>query len=156
MRELCALFKSSFLIIGIGSPLRSDDQAGLLLCDELINRNVNCIKCEYGIENCLDIVNEVKPEILVVIDTALFKGGTPGDIILVNERNLEENILPITTHGIPLKTIVELLKAMGSIKEFYLLGIYPKTLEIGLEVSSEVYEAAINLANRVKECVKVN
>lgn len=152
-REICDLFQDSFLITGIGSPLRSDDQVGLLLCDELMNIGLNCLKCEYGLENCVDHVSEVKPKRLIVIDAAIFDNAEPGDIVIASEDNLQsEEIKPISTHNIPLRVIVDMLKNTGVIEELYIIGIYPQTLEIGLEITPPIQIALKTLVNDIKKC----
>jgi len=150
----CNIFKGNFLIVGIGSPLRSDDQAGLILCDILNQNGVNCIKCEYGFENCVDIVIEKSPEKLVIIDTAIFSGGNPGDVIFLNSIEAFDSTCLLTTHNIPIGFLLNTIKELSSIREVYIIGIYPRNLEIGLEVSREVTNSLYILAESIVKCFK--
>jgi hydrogenase maturation protease len=150
----CNIFKGNFLIVGIGSPLRSDDQAGLILCDILNQNGVNCIKCEYGFENCVDIVIEKSPEKLVIIDTAIFSGGNPGDVIFLDSIEAFDSTCILTTHNIPIGFLLNTIKELSSIREVYIIGIYPRNLEIGLEVSREVTNSLYILAESIVKCFK--
>lgn len=150
----CNIFKGNFLIVGIGSPLRSDDQAGLILCDILNQNGVNCIKCEYGFENCVDIVIEKNPEKLVIIDTAIFSGGNPGDVIFLDSIEAFDSTCILTTHNIPIGLLLNTIKELSSIREVYIIGIYPRNLEIGLEVSREVTNSLHILAESIVKCFK--
>jgi len=150
----CNIFKGNFLIVGIGSPLRSDDQAGLILCDILNQNGVNCIKCEYGFENCVDIVIEKSPEKLVIIDTAIFSGGNPGNVIFLNSIEAFDSTCLLTTHNIPIGFLLNTIKELSSIREVYIIGIYPRNLEIGLEVSREVTNSLYILAESIVKCFK--
>lgn len=153
MSDFCSIFQHPFLIIGVGSPLRQDDQAGLIVCDELNKDNVLCLKCEYGIENCFDEVLKYKPKTLVVVDTVIYKNGKPGEIVVVGEEAIDTISTAISTHYIPFKSIIEILKDAGSISEVYVIGIHPRILEVGFELSEEVALAISELVQRVKQCI---
>lgn len=150
----CSIFKGNFLIVGVGSPLRSDDQAGLVLCDILSQNGVNCVKCEYGLENCVDIVIEKSPEKLIVIDSAIFSGGHPGDVIFLDNIESLDSTYLLTTHSIPLGLLLSAIKELVSPQEVYIIGIYPRNLEIGFEVSSEVARSLHILAENIVKCLK--
>jgi hydrogenase 3 maturation protease len=152
--DLCSLLKRSFLILGLGSPLRQDDQAGLIACDLLAERGIECFKCEYGLENCIDMFRDVHIETLVLIDTALFRGGTPGEVIIAGEESIEDLGLAISTHYIPLKVLLDYMKSVGIYKSLVVIGIYPKNLDIGEEVSSEVLKAVESIVNMIKLCIE--
>lgn len=155
LSRLCSIVShENTLIVGIGSPLRSDDAAGLLLCDLLVTKGVNCIKCEYGLENCIDVVALIKPERLLVIDTALFENGKPGDVVIASTEALDDEISLVTTHSIPLKLVLRVLQESYGVKDVHLLGIYPKSLEVGINVSDEVYTTLLRLVDVITKCLE--
>jgi len=150
LNELKRIICDNTLIVCIGSPLRSDDRAGLILCDKLIEKNVRKIVCEYGLENCIhDIVN-VDPRILLVVDAVYSRKLNPGDIVLVefNEFNLE-GIEFTSTHSIPLEVVIEIIKKITKIEKIYLLGIMVKNIDIGLELSFEIENSVSKLADLI-------
>lgn len=111
--------------------------------------------CEYGLENCLGDIYSRRPKTLIVVDAAVFEGGSPGDVIVASESNLlEDRLQPVSTHSIPLHVIVDMLKREGVVERVYVVGIHPKTLEIGVEVSREVLETIKSLADVVASCVE--
>ncbi|MEM2025139.1 MAG: hydrogenase maturation protease [Desulfurococcaceae archaeon] len=152
--KLCGIFKESFLIVGLGSPLRGDDQAGLLVCEELQSLGVECIKCEYGLENCTDYVMAKKPRALIILDAALFENGCPGDIVVTDEGAIAEGNIIVSTHSIPLRVVLSALKSERAFEKVFLIGIYPDRLDLGLDVSSAVLTSVNKLANYISTCVK--
>lgn len=153
MKDFCSLFQNNFLILGLGSPLRQDDQAGLIACDELARYGITCIKCEYGLENCIGEIENYHPHRLVIIDAALFKNGKPGDVIVVASDSIEDYGLVISTHSIPQTLILDMLKKTIGVEEVFIIGIYPKTLDLGLEISFEVLSAVKSIAEKIIECL---
>jgi hydrogenase 3 maturation protease len=141
------------LILGVGSPLRQDDQLGLIVCDELSKNGVFCVKCEYGVENCLDEIMKYKPRNLIVVDAVSYRNGKPGEIVLVGEESLDTVASLISSHYISFKYIVDILKNMELVEKVFVIGVYPKILGIGLELSSEVESAIVELTHRIKNCV---
>lgn len=153
--NLCTIFHpSDTLVLGVGSPLRSDDSAGLLLCDLLVERGVSCGRCEYGIENCVDVVAERKPSTLIIVDAAFFEDGKPGDIVVSTAESVNDTVRLVTTHNIPLRLVLEILRQFGSVTRVYVVGVYPKSLEIGYTISREVYLAVVKLANEFAKCLE--
>ncbi|MCY0868255.1 MAG: hydrogenase maturation protease [Desulfurococcus sp.] len=145
------LLEGSTLIIGLGSPLRMDDQAGLLLCDELTSRGVECVKCEYGLENCLSEMKGARR--IIIVDAVLYEDAKPGEIVIVGEDALLEKYSLATTHSIPLKTLLKLMHESG-IEEIYIIGIVPQSLDYGLEVSEVVRESVRRLVAAFIEAIK--
>lgn len=152
--DICSIFSGSFLIIGLGSPIRRDDQAGLIACDELNNTGLICVRCDYGLEHCLSDIVEKKPRRLVIIDSVLYENGKPGEVIISDDSSLGENLSLITTHNIPVSRVIDYLKTNGVVHQVYIIGIYPKDIEIGLEISFEVRSAIDLLVNKIKECFR--
>lgn len=155
LRErLCTLVQGRFLIVGIGSPLKGDDQAGLLACSELQSRGVECVSCEYGLENCIDYIIERRPRVLIILDTVLFEGGRPGDIVIIGEDAIVEGAPLVSTHTISLRALLNVLKVWGAIKEVFIIGVYPESLELGADVSYSVLNSVKMLIDRMSECIK--
>lgn len=151
----CSLLaRADTLILGVGSPLRSDDRAGLLFCDLLADKGLACVKCEYGIENCVESIYERKPKRLVIVDAALFNDGKPGDVVLTVDEDVEERISLTTTHSLPVKLVLKMLRETVGIEEVYIVGIYPRSLEIGEQVSDEVQRSLLSLAEKFAECFR--
>lgn len=153
LENFCTIFShKDTLILGTGSPLRSDDAAGLALCELLAKKGVNCVQCEYGIENCIDLIANIKPRTLVVVDAAFFPDGKPGEVVVASSSDVEDFVHIATTHSLPIKLVLRVLKELCNVESVYFIGIYPKNLEIGTTISEEVRETIAKLADKIAEC----
>lgn len=151
---LCSLFSYDHVFIGIGSPIRRDDQAGLLACDELNRIGLDCLRCEYGLENCIDEVINRKPRNLVIIDAVLYEGGRPGELVLADYSSIINNTYLLTTHSIPLDKLIDYLRASDVVEKVYIIGIYPRDIDIGFEISFEVKAAIDELISYIRQCLE--
>ncbi len=137
----------------VGSPLRRDDRAALILVDKLGSEqrgNILFLKCEYGLENCLSEITSFKPEVLVVVDAVYAEELEPGEVILTSKEHLREKIGLVTTHNIPITLVLETLQREAGVKEVYLLGIRVKDTGFGEEVSIEVLSSIDKLLEIIK------
>lgn len=150
-RLLC---RRNALIACTGSPLRMDDRAGLVLYSKLAERGYHVVECEYGLENCLIEIVEQKPEVLLVVDAVYGEKLNPGDIVLVDENSLEDTVFPVSTHSIPLKQIIDMIKSRAGVKQVFLLGIRAKNLGIGDEISEEVLSSINYLADLISKAIE--
>ncbi|ADV64652.1 hydrogenase maturation protease [Desulfurococcus mucosus] len=141
---LANLIGEDTVIAGVGSPLRMDDRAGLVFCDKLLAKGFKCIKCEYGLENCINEIRESGAVRLVVVDAVLYEGAEPGEIVVASGDALAEKYSLATTHTLPVKTVLRILGETG-VREVYVVGIAPKQLGYGLEVSDKVAESVEKL-----------
>jgi len=145
---------SRLIILGIGNPLRGDDALGveiLRLLENKVPRNVSLIEGGSVPENFIGKIKSLAPSHILLIDAAHF-GGNPGE---VNFMSPEETIgLAISTHTIPLYLTAELIKEATDAKVL-LLGIQPKKIDLGEEISYEVKEAIKKVAETIIETLKI-
>jgi len=133
----------------VGSLLRADDRAGLLVCDMLRESGVeNYVVCEYGLENCLSEISSLRPQALLIIDAVYAEDLEAGDVVFLDEEALrgEESYKPVSTHSIPLDMIISIVKSEYGVEKTYLLGIVAKRLDVSLDVSPEVLRASRSVA----------
>ncbi|AFL66405.1 hydrogenase maturation protease [Desulfurococcus amylolyticus] len=140
------ILSGKVLVAGVGSPLRMDDQAGLVFCDKLVERGIACIKCEYGLENCISEILNAEVEKLVIVDAVIYRGARPGEIVIASEDSLAEKYSLATTHTMPFGLLSRMIHDAG-IKEVYVVGVVPLNLDYGVEISSEVAESIEKLVN---------
>lgn len=133
------LCNNNVLVACIGSPLRRDDSAGLVLCNKLISRGFKLLLCEYGLENCIDEIINTKPRVLLIIDAIYSEKLEPGDIALIDFNQIESKEISFTsTHNIPINIVIEFIKQTTPLDKIYLLGLMVKNIDIGIELSLEV------------------
>jgi len=142
-------------LLGIGSELRSDDAAGMLVA-ELVQvysggaKPGMPLKVFMGATAPENLTGEIKkfaPSHLIFVDTASF-GGKPGDIMVLKPENV--NNYSFSTHKLPIKVMIDYL--LQSIRtEVLIIGIQPKSIEFGEPPSSEIKEAVKGVAKIIEE-----
>ena len=144
-----------WLIICIGTDLRSDDRAGLEVCRRLnsIGVGVRTLVCEYGIENCFHSIVTANKDSIMIIDSAIVPSTEPGTIVAINEDEISD-FTPLTTHTLPLTLALEILRKKMRLSKIVILGITVKNLDIGLEMSPEVEKAVRDLVSALTTCLQ--
>lgn len=137
------------VLLGVGSDLRGDDAAGMLVASRL----KSCLKVVFGAtapENLTGEVRRLKPTHLIIVDAAQM--GKKAGTIEVIEPDRAEGVT-FTTHQLPLNILTHYLKQEVGC-EVILIGIQPKTLKFGKPVSSEVKSSVSKLATLIKNILK--
>ena len=118
------------VLIGIGNPLRRDDNIGVKIIEGLegnVPPSVLLIKSETIPENFLEPIIQFKPTHVLLIDAALLD-TKPGSIKLMH--SLPVSRLPISTHILPLQLFCEYLTKLINPK-IALLLIQPEDTSFG-------------------------
>ncbi len=145
-----------YYLICVGTRLRSDDAAGLRLCELLLSRGFpegRIIMCEFGLENCTPIIEELSVRKALLIDAALIsgQGGETPNYFIASLSSINDSITFVTTHSIPINLVVELLRREGLFDDVWVLGIVARDLSLGEELSPEVRETVNYLADLIIE-----
>ena len=126
---------NTILFVGIGNRLKSDDTIGIYICEELKQSGrKQVLIVESGIEKFVGKINMMNPDILVFVDCTDFN-KEPGYFKLFPISETIDNTLH--THTISLLRISEFFKM-----QTYVLGIQPKFVGFGEEISPEVIKSA--------------
>ena len=136
--DLKKILNGKVVILGIGNPLKGDDAVGAELVDRIENlNNLDCIKCEIHPENYTREIISKNPDTLIIVD-AVNINGNPGDVVLLESEQLNDECLD--AHRIPLSVLIKYLK--NYIKDnIYILGIQPKIISYGSNLSKEILES---------------
>ncbi|TLX75753.1 hydrogenase maturation protease [Labilibacter sediminis] len=136
------------LFTGIGNVLKRDDGVGVFISNRILNSaNVGTLTVEVSIENYIGKINSLAPDILVLIDCVHFNRH-PGYFELLEVDRIQD--FTTNTHNISLKKINELF----NMPAILVLGIQPRSVHFGEEMSVEVQHAAnriIDLINTKAE-----
>jgi hydrogenase 3 maturation protease len=127
------------VLVGVGSDLRGDDGAGLLVAEKIKDQRSK-IKILVGgtaPENLTGEIKRLKPSHLIIVDSADFK-AQPGTVEVVGYDKIGGH--SFSTHSAPLKMMIDYLLADISFVPI-VIGIQPKSLEFGAPVSPEVLAA---------------
>lgn len=142
-------------VLGIGSELRGDDIAGILVAQSILKRNrTKRLKAFLGgtaPENITGQIRKFKPSHTIIIDTAEMK-ESPGTILLLKPEELSKDIT-FSTHKMPAEVLIEyLIKSMGSAVTF--IGIQPSTVKFGVKPSKKVAGSARQVASAILGAIK--
>jgi len=128
------------LIVGIGNLLCRDEGIGVHVIQEMKNMklpdHIDLLDMGTSTMDLISYLEGVKK--LIVID-ALKAGGSPGTIyrcrpgdLLANEEG------PISLHEIGVLETLSMAKKMGVEINTVIIGVEPKVLDWGMELSDEV------------------
>ena len=132
-------------VLGIGSPLRGDDAAGVLAARDIAEKLKRASKPRLKVfigetapENLTGPIKEYSPTHLIVLDAA-DTGNRPGHIELI-EPDWIGTGASFSTHSLPVHVLIQYLHAHLKC-DIILLGIQPASCEFGLPVSRSVQRA---------------
>lgn len=137
-------------ILGLGSSLRGDDAAGLVLVEELKknlrgkrkSRPLKIFSCGTTPESFTGEIKKFKPSHILIVD-AVDMNKKAGGISIVDIQTESANV-SFSTHSLPIKIFIDYLFHFLRC-QFSVLGIQPKSIEFGSPRSAEV-NAAIKKA----------
>ena len=133
-------------LIGVGSQLRGDDAAGMLVARSLARVKFKKIKVFFGEsapENITGQIKEYKPTHIVIVDAAHIHKKA-GSIKLLSSKD-EFSGFSFSTHKMPLKVMLDYL--LGFFKfEAIIIGIQPKETGFMQKPTPEVRSAVNKVA----------
>ena len=144
-------------VLGVGSELRGDDAAGLLIAEQLkcLSEGIKgrALKVLIGgtaPENLTSEIKRFKPDCLIIIDSAEM-GKPAGQINLLEPGQIGG--ISFSTHSLPLKVMVDYLKTEIEAR-VVVIGIQPKNLAFGSLVTENVKDSAIKVSRTIKELLE--
>jgi hydrogenase maturation protease len=128
------------LIVGIGNLLCRDEGIGVHVIQEIRNLklpdHIDLLDMGTSTMDLISYLGGVKK--LIVID-AMKAGGTPGTIYKCRPEDLlPEEEGPISLHEIGLLESLNMSQKMGMKIDTVIIGVEPKVLDWGMELSGEV------------------
>ena len=142
------------VLIGIGNPLRRDDNIGIKIIEGLegqVSQSVLLIKSETIPENFLEPIIQFKPSHILLIDAALLN-TKPGSIKLLH--SLPVSRLPISTHMLPLHLFCEYLTKLINPK-IALLLIQPEDTSFGEGLTQTLDTVRKYLIEQLLQIIKI-
>ncbi len=145
-------------ILGVGSPLRADDAAGLIICGKLKkifkeNKKKGRVRVflgETAPENLTGQIKKFKPTHLLVID-AVDLGLATGTVKMVNL--CAEDRVSFSTHRVPVGILRDYLhQSIGC--ETFLLGIQPGSTEFCGKVSAQIHKSSAAACKEIAQALK--
>jgi len=145
-------------ILGVGSELRGDDVAGVLVAKHLEKACSN----SRGLSNCKVFIGETAPENL----TGEIKRFKPDSLIIVDSADMgkaagfariidanEAGGFSFCTHSLPIKIMVDyLVNSIGC--KIFIIGIQPKKISFGSLPSKEIIKSARLISGAIRQNIK--
>lgn len=141
MMDLKLKDAAKVVLLAVGSELRGDDAAGLLVAEELQKHQIPNLDILIGgtaPENLTGEIKRLKPSHLVIVDAAEMN-EPPGTIKLVSPEEIGG--FSFSTHSLPLKVMIDFIQRDWPC-EVLIIAIQPANLSFGAQVSDAVRRAA--------------
>jgi hydrogenase 3 maturation protease len=137
-------------VLGVGSELRADDVAGILVAqrikkltgDKKTGPEIETFIGATAPENLTGEIKRFHPSHLVIVDAADLD-AEPGTISVMDPDSIGGTTF--CTHSLPLKVMIDYLLESFDCR-VTIIGIQPKSLAVGAPVSKEVLEAVESLS----------
>lgn len=137
------IFKAKAVIVGIGNSLRGDDGFGPALIKRLQGRiPAVCIDAGSAPENYVGKIARENPQAILIVD-ALHLGLTPGKYMILKKEDIVKSGL--STHDISPHMLIDYLEKQTN-AHIYVLGVQPKDISFGAEMSEEMNRALQEIA----------
>ncbi|WP_290647200.1 hydrogenase maturation protease [Kosmotoga sp.] len=137
---VASLMNREVLFVGLGNPMRSDDYVGVFLIELLEKLKLpphwNLLKCYRNPENYLGKLLSLKSGIIVFIDSVQ---GMNEELRIFREEEIKD--FSFSTHAFGISTFMKYLKSRKEVN-FFLIGIKPENLEVGINLTPEVKRRA--------------
>ena len=143
-------------VLGIGSELRADDAAGTLVARDICksSKRPARLKAFFGEtapENLTGEIRSYKPAHIIIVDTADIK-QKPGTVLLLDQKNLGAGV-SFSTHKLPAKILMDYFTRSLRCGVIF-IGIQPKSLKFGKDVSKEVKGSVKGISSAIMEAAK--
>ncbi len=134
-------------VLGVGSELRGDDVAGLLVAEGLSGlTGVEVFIGSTAPESMTGEIKRFKPTHLVIIDAADM-GLVPGAVRSIAVEDIGG--ISFCTHSLPMNILADyLIDATGC--EVIFIGIQPKSVVFGSPLSDEVKKGVASLTDAIR------
>ena len=131
------------LFAGVGNVLRQDDGVGVYICERIKQiGHIQSLVVGQSIENYIGKIQQINPDILVVIDCVDFN-KSPGEVSLIPLDDLLD--YTTNTHNISFKTLSQFFEM-----PVVVLGIQPQNMTYGVELSPVIREKADQVIDMIK------
>jgi hydrogenase maturation protease len=132
--------QKEILILGIGNLLLKDEGVGVRVVKRLRDINLPCYtEVLDGGTLGLDLLFYIEGRKKVIVIDAVKAGGTPGTIYRFADSDIvAEAKISLSAHDIDFMDVLKTAHFLGHKPEIIFIGIEPKDISEGLELSPEI------------------
>jgi hydrogenase maturation protease len=131
----------NILILGVGNLLLSDEGVGVHVAQKMMEMNMPPhVRVVEGGTDGFGLINIILEADRLILVDAVRGGGEPGSIYRfdIEDCPAEADIFKTSVHQISILEVINLSGLIGSTPKTTIIGIEPKSLGMGMELSSEV------------------
>lgn len=146
-------------ILGVGNPFRADDAVGVLTartlsgCTSALDTDhVLIMEAGQAPENTTAELRKFAPHLVLFVDAADM-GKTPGTIEWIPEESIDG--MSASTHSLPLSILSHYLRLELDCK-VHLLGVQPRSIEVGGALSTEALEAIQEIVEALDAAIRMD
>ena len=143
-------------ILGIGNILLQDEGFGVHVVKKIdkskLPENVDIIE---GAVLGLQIFNFLLDYDRVIVIDAVKGGGKPGDIYKFRIEECRKDFGMISLHDLDFIKALEIMKQFYKIPEMIIIGVEPKSTEVGMKLTKEVEERIPQVLKLVYEEISI-
>ncbi len=144
------------LVLGIGNPILSDDGVGIHVARALKKSHIEDVTFDELAASGLELLDVIQGyDKLVIIDAIETRGGRPGQLHILTEKDFEKSIHGSSPHGINIATALALGRKLvpeKMPKEVVFFAIEAKdVVNVSENLTPEVEAAIPSIIRRVKE-----
>jgi len=139
------------LLVGVGNESRGDDGAGVLVAEAMekhVSSRFRVMNLGEALARLLPDAIDFAPSHIIVVDAAML-GASPGSVRLMRLDEMER-VRSFSTHDLPVSVAVGLVTSEIQAKSIA-IGIQPKTVCVGCEMSIEVKRACEQVVSLLDE-----
>jgi len=145
------------VILGVGNLLLSDEGVGVHVAHKLMEMDLPAgVEVIEGGTDGFRLMNVVTEAGRLIVVDAVKGGGPPGSIYRfdIKDAPSSPDAYKTSVHQIGILEIVHLSELIGQTPETTVIGVEPKSLEMGMALSPEVQEKIPKIIELILEEVK--
>jgi hydrogenase maturation protease len=131
----------NILILGVGNLLLSDEGVGVHIAQRMADMELPPgVSVVEGGTDGFGLINIILEADRMILIDAVRGGGAPGDLYRfdVEECNPFPDLFKTSVHQISILEVINLSGLIGSTPRTTVIGVEPKSLEMGMDLSPEV------------------
>ncbi|MBW2965127.1 hydrogenase maturation peptidase HycI, partial [Candidatus Woesearchaeota archaeon] len=137
---------AEFILLGVGNTMRGDDGIGSYIAERFSADGWKVIDSGMVPENFTSVIRRAAPKTVVIVDSAEMN-LKPGEYRLIPKEKIAK--LHMTTHAMPLSVLIGFIEEF--VKEVLFIGIQPKEIKMGDDITDELKKAAEELISILKK-----
>jgi len=142
------------VVLGVGNLLLSDEGVGVHLIQKLREMEIGeGVELIDGGTSLLDFLSQMEDISKLIIVDAIKLGGKPGRTyrIYVDDSLLKDGKVITSLHQLGVLEALALAEKMGKLPPTVIIGVEPKDMTSGLELSPEVQKGMNRMVNLILE-----